>query len=257
MTESLKRSIKEVIAEYPEVGRILTQYGIGCVTCAVGTCPLEDIINIHKLPGHEGAELMEKIMGIMAPGLKATPSTTTRKTLNNDEMLHRLSPPIQQLVDEHTTIKRFLARIPSLAERIRFSDALDRETILKAVSFIRECADRFHHAKEEDILFAYGDPSHPVFQAMRKDHCTARGLVMTMLQSLEDSDREGISNALLSYRELLKDHIKKEDGILYPWIDGELSTQEVGELYARFRAVEQDFGGDPFQRYRDFIDGLN
>ena len=38
----------------------------------------------------------------------------------------------------------------------------------------------------------------------------------------------------------LKDE-KKEDEILYPWMDRNLSVRQVGELFARFLAVDERF----------------
>jgi hypothetical protein len=44
------KGIKDIINEFPEVGRILGEYGIECVSCTVGICALKDILDIHT-PG--------------------------------------------------------------------------------------------------------------------------------------------------------------------------------------------------------------
>lgn len=256
MNEPFNRPIKEIITEHPKVGEILNEYGIGCVTCAVGTCPLGDIISIHNLPPQQGTALMRQIAAIIQPGLEDHQPVTTTAPPTPVKTAHRFSPPIQQLVDEHTVIKTFLSYVPDLAESIRNSVKLDRETILQAVSFIRNCADRFHHAKEEDILFGYVEPNHPVLHVMVEDHKTGRGYVQSILQGLENEDNTSIISALLNYRDLLLEHIKKEDEILYPWIDQRLSMQEVGELFERFSQVEREHGGDPFPQYKAFINSL-
>ena len=49
MKEILNRFIKEIVDEYPEVGKVLEDNHVGCVTCNVGTCLLKDIIEIHNL----------------------------------------------------------------------------------------------------------------------------------------------------------------------------------------------------------------
>jgi len=50
MEAYLNRSIKEVMTAFPAVEKILDEYGIGCGPCAVGSCLLKDIVEIHNLP---------------------------------------------------------------------------------------------------------------------------------------------------------------------------------------------------------------
>ena len=67
MQEYLNRSIKETISEFPEVAEILNGYKIGCVTCGVGSCPLNEIVTIHSLPKEAEEELMKKIEKVIHP----------------------------------------------------------------------------------------------------------------------------------------------------------------------------------------------
>jgi len=59
--------IKEVITAFPGVGKILEEYQIGCVSCAVGTCLLKDIIEIHQLPEEEGREMLARMAKAIYP----------------------------------------------------------------------------------------------------------------------------------------------------------------------------------------------
>ena len=59
----------------------------------------------------------------------------------------------------------------------------------------------------------------------------------------------------MAYRELLTEHIRKEDEILYPWMDNQLSTHQVGELFSKFDAVDRQIEVSP-DKYEDFIDQL-
>ncbi|MGD9041706.1 MAG: hypothetical protein PVH82_18845, partial [Desulfobacteraceae bacterium] len=67
MEEYLNRGIKEVITEFPEVGKILDEYGIGCGPCNVGTCLLKDIVEIHGLPADQEQALMAKVAKTIYP----------------------------------------------------------------------------------------------------------------------------------------------------------------------------------------------
>ena len=58
MEKYLHSPIKEIITKFPEVGRILEEYNIGCVPCTVGSCLLKDIVAIHNLPVNQEAQLI-------------------------------------------------------------------------------------------------------------------------------------------------------------------------------------------------------
>lgn len=62
----LNKGIKEVIVQFPTVETILTEYGIGCGPCNVGTCLLKDIVRIHNLGADREQEMLEKISEIIS-----------------------------------------------------------------------------------------------------------------------------------------------------------------------------------------------
>jgi len=63
----LDKGIKEVIVQFPTVESILTEYGIGCGPCNVGTCLLKDIVRIHNLPADREEEMLKNISEIISP----------------------------------------------------------------------------------------------------------------------------------------------------------------------------------------------
>ena len=56
MQQYLNKGIKEIIDQFPEVEKILAEYGIGCGPCSVGICELKDIVDIHNLPPEQEQE---------------------------------------------------------------------------------------------------------------------------------------------------------------------------------------------------------
>ena len=254
METYLNGAIKDVITEFPEVGTILAEYEVGCVTCQVGTCLLKDVVSIHGLSPEAEEALMARIAEAVAPGAGAAraaapiarPAGVEKAGIEKKEL--KYSPPLRQLVDEHVLIKRLVALIPRLLEVMDVDAVEDRELLLGGVDFIRSYADKFHHAKEEDILFGYFDGSAEIIQAMLTDHETARAHVRRLAEAVEAQDGDTAAEHLGAYGSLLSDHIKKEDEILYPWMDRELSTAQVGELFSRFAAVN-DAAGPEFTDY--------
>ena len=49
METYLNKGIKEIIAEFPEIEDVLSDYDIGCGPCEVGICQLKDVVAIHRL----------------------------------------------------------------------------------------------------------------------------------------------------------------------------------------------------------------
>lgn len=254
MEQYLNQGIKEIIDQFPQVEKILGEYDIGCGPCSVGICELKDIVDIHNLPAEKEQELMQKIAAVIYPGQDVRLPESKKKTTTAKEK-KKLSLPMKKLVDEHVLIKRWLALIPAVVENLDLATKEGRQLILDGIDLIRFYADRYHHAKEEDILFKYFDQNSEILQVMYEDHTTGRGHVKAMLEALECKDKAALGQHLMAYRELLTEHIKKEDGILFPWMDRNLSTSQVDELYAKFNQVDQEMGFSP-EKYEVFVQKL-
>jgi len=161
LSNYLNKGIKEVISEFPEIGHILEDYVIGCVPCTVGTCLLKDIVSIHYLGEDQEKELMSRISAVLEN--KSDPGPATKCIKDSEPVKSfQYSAPIQELVDEHTLIKRRLALIPKVADTLDLESHKGKEIVLTGIDLIRSYADRFHHSKEEDILFQYFDQDQEI-----------------------------------------------------------------------------------------------
>ncbi len=254
MEAQLNRSIKEVIKDFPSVEKILDEYGIGCGPCAVGLCLLKDIVSIHNLPADQEQEMMGRISQVIQPGRKVQIPRVERKPEAKPKEL-KYSPPMKKLVDEHLLIKKWLALIPEILPRLDLQSEEDRQLIQDGVDFIRSYADRFHHAKEEDILFKYFDQNLDMVKVMCEDHKTARNHVKAIMEGLARKDRETVAQHLTAYRNLLSQHIKREDEIMLPWMDNQLSVSQVGEMFSKFLEVGERMDSCQ-KKYEDFISRL-
>ncbi|MEK7309982.1 MAG: hemerythrin domain-containing protein [Planctomycetota bacterium] len=260
--EYLNKGIKDVIKQFPPVADILNEYKIGCTTCGVGTCLLKDIVQIHNLPAEDEEILMARITKIIYPDQEVKIPTVKKKKeqVRPEDSLSegkkpseiKYSPPMKRLVDEHTLIKRWLAFIPAMVNNLDIKSEKDRRLILAGVDFIRSYADKYHHAKEEEILFKYFDPNLDILKVIHQDHETGRGYVRLIVDALDKQDSKTIAENLNAYKELLTEHIKKEDEILYPWMDRNLSTTQTGELFSKFNNSDKQFGDAP-KNYEAFI----
>lgn len=254
MEEYLDRSIKEIIDQFPEIGNILNEYNIGCVSCCVGSCLFKDIVEIHNLPSEEEQELMARVAKVIYPDRAVIIPGVKRKSVAGPKEIN-YSLPIKKLVNEHVLIKKLIAMIPEVIDNLDVESESGRQVVINSIDFIRSYADKYHHAKEEEILFKLFGEDLDIIKAMLEDHESARAHVRATLEALDKKDKKAISEHLNAYRELLMEHIKKEDEILYPWMDRDFSTTQVGDLFAKFNARDEELGDIP-ERSEEFINKL-
>jgi hemerythrin-like domain-containing protein len=155
----------------------------------------------------------------------------------------------ENLMKEHQLILKYVDLMERYAE---FSLKNARNSMLfeKAhyfIAFIHEFADDFHHAKEENILFRYlevpGVLTHcnPIPQ-MLNEHSKARELVQNVENALRTNDINKLGANIVQYAKLLKEHIYKEDNILYPM--GERGLSVTARLSLLKEYTETDDGLD-------------
>ncbi len=251
METYLNKGIKQIINQFPEVENILDEYGIGCAPCNVGTCLLKDIIEIHRLDADEEQKIMARIAKIFYPGKVIKIPQIKRKNKTKTKEIS-YSPPIKKLVEEHVLIKKWVALIPEVIKNLDVESEEGRQLILDGVDFIRSYADKYHHAKEEEILFKYFDEDLDILKVMHEDHKQARGHVKAIREALDRKDKAATAKHLNAYGGLLTEHIKKEDEILYPWMDKNLSVTQIGELFSKFNEADEQIGYSP-EKYEEFI----
>jgi hemerythrin-like domain-containing protein len=156
----------------------------------------------------------------------------------------------QVMKDEHQLILRMIALVEqktALLERGGFSDW---RFYLDAVDFIRSYADRFHHAKEEDVLFVElvtnGMPAkNSPIEAMHMEHDQGRAYVRALEEAAhrardgESGQAKIIAENAKGYAALLRAHIEKEDAILYPLAERVLPQEVRARMLEAYARAEQ------------------
>ncbi len=162
---------------------------------------------------------------------------------------------IDDLMHEHRLIEQVLGSLQTFAENISNGAEADRQTVRDYADFFRNFADRCHHGKEEDRLFAkmgeYGFPSDygPV-AVMLAEHVQGRGHVGALAAvgegtgPLSEGDREEVVEHAFAYVPLLSSHIMKEDNILYPMAAQAIPEPEMTRLGEDFDAFEASVMGE-------------
>jgi len=169
------------------------------------------------------------------------------------------------MVDEHQLILRMIALVEAntrLLEQGKFSDY---QFYLDAVDFIRNYADRFHHAKEEDTLFvalvANGMPEkNSPIEAMLIEHDQGR----TFVKAVEEAARLGLAGATdqdaviaenaRGYANLLRGHIQKEDDILYPLAERILPEEVRPDMIRAYQRATSAVSTDFIRHYEQLVE---
>lgn len=171
---------------------------------------------------------------------------------------HQADKPTQILSDEHRVIERVLAAV----QRLTLVPARQNlERWQKALDFIRHFADQCHHCKEEQVLFpaleAHGIPTEggPVGM-MLQEHEEGRALVRAMLDALarleagDDSAETGLFDSAGRYLRLLREHIEKEDEVLFRMADEVIPADEQTRLVQEFEEHEaKEMGSGVHEKY--------
>jgi hemerythrin-like domain-containing protein len=176
--------------------------------------------------------------------------------------------PTETLRHEHQIILRVLDAARREADSIRRTGQVRPEALEKIVDFVRNFADRCHHAKEEDLLFAKlrerGMPAQagPI-AVMLHEHDEGRRRIAAVVEALPEA-RQGAASAieavrtnLLAYADLLEAHIAKEDNVLYPMADRLLTAADQQALADAFEQVEaNEIGPGVHEKYHKLADEL-
>lgn len=175
--------------------------------------------------------------------------------------------PTRQLVREHERILLALDVLDRLADGAA-AGALDPGRIERLLDFLVAYADRRHHAKEEQVLFPKlaerGLPSDggPV-GVMLEEHEEGRDAIADMRDALAGAARgeaEGgarFAQAAAAYSSLLREHIEKEDAVLFPMAEDLLDDDGAAEVARGFAAVDEDeVGREALARLEGALDDL-
>lgn len=127
---------------------------------------------------------------------------------------------------------------------------VDTEDFLAIVDFIKNYADKHHHGKEEDMLFA--DMSNELGEAIKVgpvqgmliEHDMGRRFVKLLEEAIkryQAGDKGAkvdiIANAI-GYAHLLNDHIDKENNVLYQFALRQLKDETKEKLDREFNEYE-------------------
>ncbi len=172
------------------------------------------------------------------------------------------------LMQEHTLIQDVMNSLERGAQKLAAGSAVPADFFLDAADFIRGFADDTHHKKEEGVLFkamvSHGFPQDGgPLAVMLAEHDEARRFTRAFSEAAEKLSRgekgagEDVIMYGLAYVKLLRQHIMKEDNILYEMADGVIPKAEHAQVEADFEKVEREqIGPGVHERYATIANKL-
>jgi hemerythrin-like domain-containing protein len=176
--------------------------------------------------------------------------------------------PIEQLVHEHQVILLVLDGVQTEVDYIRSTGKVRGEKIEQMLDFFRTFADKCHHAKEEKLLFQrMSDKGMPTesgpISVMLHEHDLGRAYLSAVEEALPDAEQgddsavEVVADSLQGYANLLRNHITKEDDILYPIANRMFTPEELKDLSDDMDRVEsEEMGEGTHEKYHEMAHKL-
>ena len=156
-----------------------------------------------------------------------------------------MSKAIADLMNEHEAILSAIQILERMIATIEKATSVETKDIHDFIGFLKEFADKCHHGKEESLLFpamigaGVPDRGGPI-GVMLAEHAQGRKLIRDMEESIStDVDRMKLAQAAREYANLLRNHIKKENTVLFPMAESVLTETQLEKLYEGFEEHEE------------------
>jgi hemerythrin-like domain-containing protein len=150
-----------------------------------------------------------------------------------------MKPATADLRREHELLLRGLVLLERVGRRLVGNHRVDEATTRKLVAWLRTLADHSHHAKEEGFLFPAmrqkGIPAGGPLATMLAEHGEERDYLATL--SGHPSAAEEAAAALLCVR-VMREHVAKEDQMIFPVADELFSAAEHRALARQYRELD-------------------
>ena len=154
---------------------------------------------------------------------------------------------VDRLVQEHDIIERGLSVLEAVVGRIELGQPIPEDFLTWAPDFFAQFADKCHHAKEEDLFFPLlkerGIPEEggPI-GVMLHEHVIGRDCVRRMREAAQGEQLDSVvfSDAAKEFIPLLRQHIFKENNILFQMAANVMSDDDDAQMIDRFTQVEQE-----------------
>ena len=161
--------------------------------------------------------------------------------------------PTDVLEQEHRVIEMVLSCLEKVAKDAKVKRRVDEKSAADAIEFFKGFADRCHHGKEEDLLFPAlvecgMSNDHGPIAVMNHEHVDGRALTTRFREAARDQNESEVVAAARAYTFLLREHVEKEEHILFEIARQILPPGVADWLVSSFARVEREVLGEHAHR---------
>jgi len=171
---------------------------------------------------------------------------------------------IQELFQEHVTIKSILKIITKIADNTNSKKNYNVKDVEGIIDFIADFVIKNHYCKEEllfDTIASFASKSEiDAFLFLTQEHRNETAIVAEIIVALEKcksispSSSQVITEKLKNYVDMLNAHIILEDVSIFPLINKILTYQLQDKLIIEFKSIEnRAFNNVDIKQYSQFI----
>jgi hemerythrin-like domain-containing protein len=169
---------------------------------------------------------------------------------------------------EHEAIMKVLDAAEEAARQLKANQKVKASTLIGLLEFLQLFADRCHHGKEEDLLFPLlADKGMPrsggPIAVMLHEHEIGRNFIKGMAEASDAYSKGDVeaglrwAEAAHGYVELLREHIYKENNVLFVMAERMLSDADQEQLVEQFEKVEEEkLGRGTHERLHALMEAL-
>jgi hemerythrin-like domain-containing protein len=174
---------------------------------------------------------------------------------------------LDTLKKEHLLVRRYLDNIEVALDLMHKGGEVPEQFFNLAVDFSRNFMDKYHHFKEEYVIFLKlaekkAGELDPQIVSLRDQHERGRSLVKSILRSVPGYiKKDEIATAKLEenlgfFHYLQKQHLNRENHIFYPMVRKTFSDEEMAEFEAEFDKDAERYPIDMFKKSEQTINEI-
>jgi hemerythrin-like domain-containing protein len=157
--------------------------------------------------------------------------------------------PLEELREEHGGIMKVFSILQGLTLNLEQHNPEAVDDLRRILEFLTVFVDQCHHAKEEEFLFPAMEKAHTknghLIEELISEHEKGRKMVVTLDATLGSTSRGGeqdtdqLVKTIQEYIQLLRTHIRKENGILFPEARELFSDSDRQVMAREFEELEE------------------
>ena len=164
---------------------------------------------------------------------------------------------IEMLYDEHDYIMTAIDNVKGMKPMIAADPDNYKKELSRYIDFFKNYADRFHHYKEEEILFPEMSKKNElledgVIKEMLDNHADFRIMIGNITSFNEAGELAKAHAEFEKYAEALLDHIAVENDEVFQMAESLFDESELDKIYFRFKDCDMDLG----EEYKKEMEGI-